>query len=70
MKRGIIDRFEGDIVVIETEGRTIDVPVARLPQKAKAGDVVIIDGDNFHLDRAETRKRKTEIDTLMDELFE
>jgi transcription elongation factor len=70
MKRGVIDRFEGDIVVIETEGRTIDVPMGRLPQKAKAGDVVIIDGDKFRLDRAETKKRKAEIDVLMDELFE
>jgi hypothetical protein len=70
MKRGVIDRFEADIVVIEIEGSTIDVPKARLPRKAKAGDVVIIDGDDLRLDHAETKKRKTEIDTLMDELFE
>jgi ASC-1-like (ASCH) protein len=70
MKRGVIDRFEGDIVVIEIEGRTIDVPMARLPKKAKAGDVIIFDGDNLRLDHADTKKRKAEIDALMDELFE
>jgi hypothetical protein len=70
MKRGVIDRFEGDIAVIETAGTTIDVPKDKLPRKAKVGDTVIVDGEHVHLDGVETKKRKTEINTLMDELFE
>jgi RNase P/RNase MRP subunit p29 len=49
MKRGVIDRFEGNIAVIETEGTTIDVPKTSLPINAKTGDSVIIDGDKIWL---------------------
>jgi RNase P/RNase MRP subunit p29 len=70
MKRGVIDRFEGNIAVIETEGTTIDVPKTSLPINAKTGDSVIIDGDKICVDVEDTKKRKAEIDDLMEELFE
>lgn len=70
MKHGVIDRFEDNIVVIETEGTTIDVPKARLPHDAKVGDTVIIDGEDIRVIPEDTKKRKREIDALMNELFE
>ena len=35
MKRGIIDRFEGKLAVIEVNNVTIDVPKSKLPATAK-----------------------------------
>jgi hydrogenase maturation factor len=70
MENGIIDRFEGDIAVIEIGGVTRDLPRALLPSDAKVGDTLIMDNGEIRLNPAETTKRKREIQDLMDELFE
>ncbi|MGG3282726.1 DUF3006 domain-containing protein [Paenibacillus solani] len=71
MIRGIIDRFENDIAVVEVEdGHTLDYPKHLLPIDAEVGDVIRIDGNHFTVDKEETKKRRNEIDELMDELFE
>jgi hydrogenase maturation factor len=70
MENGIIDRFEGDIAVIEIGGVTRDLPRASLPRDAKVGDTLIMDNGEIRLNTAETTKRKKEIQDLMDELFE
>ena len=71
MIRGIIDRFESDLAIIEVEdGHTLDYPRHLLPIDAEVGDVIIIDGNHFTVDKKETKKRRNEIDGLMDELFE
>jgi hypothetical protein len=70
MERGVIDRFEGDFVVIEIGKKTRDYPRSCLPTDAKMGDAVIIENGQIRLDKSETSKRKKEIDKLMDELFE
>ncbi|WP_372663753.1 DUF3006 domain-containing protein [Cohnella sp.] len=70
MERGIIDRFENMIVVIEVDGLTRDLPRALLPRDAKVGDVVLLDNGEIRLDQAETIHRQKEIKGLMDELFE
>ncbi len=62
----IIDRFEGDYAVCETDtGSFADVPRAVMPQGAAEGDVISIT-----IDRSETDKRKQNINSLMDSLFE
>lgn len=70
MKKGIIDRFEGEIAVVEFEKEMKDIPKADLPEKAQAGDVLIFEGDTITISAEETAKLKKEIDDLMDELFE
>lgn len=70
MKRGIIDRFEGELAVIEINNITIDVPRSKLPPTVKEGDVLIIDNDKYTVDKNETNKRRREIQNLMDKLFE
>ncbi|MED3126630.1 DUF3006 domain-containing protein [Bacillus wiedmannii] len=70
MKRGIIDRFEGDLVVIEINEETIDVPRDNIPSDAREGDVLTINGNVYTIDKNETNKRKREIQELMDKLFE
>lgn len=63
----IIDRFEGEIVVLEYEGRTFDLPRVFLPKEAREGDVVILEAT---LDPEDTDKQSQKINLLMDELFE
>ncbi|GMK49129.1 hypothetical protein PghCCS26_62590 [Paenibacillus glycanilyticus] len=70
-KRGVIDRFEGNIAVIEIDGETVDVDKALLPKKVRVGDAIIIGEDGiYHVDMEATKKLRKEIDVLMDELFE
>ncbi|OJE41967.1 pyruvate kinase [Bacillus proteolyticus] len=70
MQKGIIDRFEGELAVIELKSITIDVPRSKLPSSAKEGDVLIIEDDKYTIDKKETDKRKREIQNLIDKLFE
>ena len=65
MKKLIIDRFEGDFAVCETESLDfVNIPKKALPENAVEGDVITvkIDGD-------ETHERKKRIDGLMNSLF-
>lgn len=60
----IIDRFEGDYAVVELDiGKFISVPKI-LFQNAKEGDVI-----NILVDEDETKKRKENIQSLMNKLF-
>lgn len=72
MKRlkGIIDRFEEDIAVVEIEGETRDFKKSIFPESAEPGDFVEIEGDQVTLLKDETEKRRKEIEALMEELWE
>jgi hypothetical protein len=71
MDHGVIDRFEGELAVIEVGKKTRDYSRCLLPKNAKVGDSVVIAEDgSIRLDEVDTKKRKKEIDGLMDELFE
>ncbi|MFJ8264780.1 DUF3006 domain-containing protein [Peribacillus asahii] len=70
MKRGIIDRFEGNIAVIEFDEEMKDILKDKLPKGANVGDVLVFDGDQIAIDKQKTDKLKKEIEDLMDELFE
>ena len=60
----IIDRFEGDFAVVETDNGMLNIPRSELPASAKEGDTLrlIIDADN-------TNARKKRIDGAMNKLF-
>lgn len=61
----IIDRFEGEFVVVEMpDGKTVNMPKCLL-ENAHEGDVV-----DISVDSDETQKRKKNISTLMNDLFE
>jgi hypothetical protein len=70
MIKGIIDRFEGDYVVVEIEGTTKDYLKVHFPKEAKPGDVVYIDGTKISIDKLETKKLEDEIQKLIDEVWE
>jgi hypothetical protein len=69
MERGVIDRFEGEVAIIEINGKTMEFPRESLPNDVKVGDAIIIENGVVRLDRSETANRKKEIQQLMDELL-
>lgn len=69
MRKGIIDRFEGEYAVIEFENKTEDILKSTLPAEVKAGDSLIFDEEKITIDTDDTASRKEEIDNLMEELF-
>ncbi|OKP84345.1 pyruvate kinase [Paenibacillus helianthi] len=70
MRKGIIDRFEGEYAVIEFDGKTEDILKSELPAEVKTGDTLIFEDGKVIIDTEDTDSRKEEIDSLMDELFE
>ncbi|ASS86286.1 MULTISPECIES: DUF3006 domain-containing protein [Geobacillus] len=65
--KGIVDRFEGDIAVVEIDKKTLDLPKTIFPKEIDVGDVVIIE---VTIDKKETEKLRKEIEELMNEVFE
>lgn len=69
--KAIIDRFEGEIAVLELENGTMqDIIKNKLPSNSKEGDCLIINDDNISIDENETNLRRKNIRKLMDDLFE
>ena len=65
-----VDRFECEYAVCEKADRSmISIRKDRLPQEAKEGDVLIIEGDNIRVDSEETGQRKKDITKLMNDLW-
>ena len=60
----IIDRFEGDFAIVETDNGMINVPKSELPENAKEGDAL-----KFVIDMDATLGRKQRIDKMMNKLF-
>ena len=60
----IIDRFEGDFAIVETDNGMINVPKSELPENAKEGDAL-----KFVIDMEATQGRKQRIDKMMNKLF-
>lgn len=54
---GIIDRFEGDTVVVEIGGRLVNFPRAGAPSMLAEGMVVVVrDGRIAEIDQIETQR--------------
>lgn len=68
MAYGIIDRFEGDMAIIETGDKIISIKRHLLPPYASEGDV--IDLKSMKIDVAKTQSRKNKINRLMRDVWE
>lgn len=66
-----IDRFEGDIAVCEQEDMTtINIPINKLPQGIKVGNVLIVaDDGTMSIDQEEENRRRDRINNLYDSIF-
>ncbi|MGJ0846357.1 DUF3006 domain-containing protein [Tissierella praeacuta] len=63
--RFTIDRFEGELAIVELENREIiEIPKVILPMDAKEGDIIIIS-----VDEKETQDRKKRIQEKFESLF-
>ena len=70
-RRGIIDRFEGELAVVEFGEVMEDIPKARLPDSVQSGDVLwFYEDGRVEMDTGEKERLSKEIDELMDELWE
>ncbi len=53
----VVDRFEGDYVIIELEsGKIVDIPKSVMPPNASEGDVI-----DLSIDKEATKKRRLEM---------
>lgn len=70
MERLIIDRFAGELAVCEAEdGSFISLPRCLLPPNAQEGDCLVLHGEEYIVDEAETARRREENFLLQEELF-
>jgi len=70
MKTYTIDRFEGDLAMLETDSRQIvEIPRSALPAGAKEGDVVREEDGRFWIDKEETARLREQTRRLEDELW-
>jgi hypothetical protein len=64
----IIDRFEGDWAIVETEERkTFNLPRKIIPAEAKEGDVIQI---TVETDAEQTKMRRKKSESLLQDFFE
>ena len=68
--KGIVDRFEGDFVVIEVEGNTKDISKKQVDSSVKVNDVVELVDGKWIVKEADTERRRKEIKELMDSVWE
>lgn len=67
---GIVDRFEGNIVVIEIDGSTQDIPKDFVDPTVKVNDVVELVNGIWTTKKQESASRKKKIKSLMDSVWE
>lgn len=73
MKNYVVDRVEGGFAVLEASaGHMENIPLHKLPQGVKEGDVLSFDEENgtFSIDASATQERAAKIKELMDGLFQ
>jgi hypothetical protein len=59
--KGIVDRFEGEFVVIEVDGGTKDYLKTDVGVGVKAGDTVVLVDSKWLTDEDESKRRSIEI---------
>lgn len=65
----IIDRFENETAVLETEDGTEEIMRCFLPEDAREGDVVIHDGCGYIVDRQGTEERRRAVSEKLHRLI-
>lgn len=70
-RKGIIDRIEGKWVVVEFDDGMRDILISRFPMIVESGDVIWMD-EYGHIERDDQERQRlsSEIDELMEELWE
>jgi hypothetical protein len=66
----IIDRFEGEFAVAETDGGHIKIPLTDIDGLVHEGDILIKSGDIYKIDTAATFLRRENINKKQKNLWE
>lgn len=65
----IVDRIEGGFAVVYNENKREDIPLEKLPQTVREGDVLVFCEGGYRIDEQAVQKLKEENMALEDELF-
>lgn len=65
----IIDRFEGEWAVCETDGGMVNVALKELPKGVREGSVLRCDGGKWALDPQAEQARRARLHALQEDLF-
>ena len=68
--KGIVDRLEGDKVVVEIQDGTLSFDIELFPSNVKEGDVVEYLDNRFIINELETKERKTYINNMFESLID
>ena len=63
----ILDRFEGDWVIVEWQEQVMRIPKQFMPAIAKEGDILLM---RIDIDEVATLNRKNAMQAKLDDLFE
>ena len=71
IKKFSVDRIENQFAVcIDDNGNVLNIALKDLSSDVKEGDVLVLKNDVFCVDRKETDRRREEVRSLLDELFQ
>lgn len=66
----VIDRFEGNYAVCETEEKKfVDIPKSDIPKGAKEGDILTKTDKGYNIEKVETEEKREAIKNRMNSLF-
>ena len=69
MLKGIVDRIEGEYVIIEIDGKMTDIHKNLVDPAVQADDVVILKDGKWLPDKEATDARKKYMQTLMEQVW-
>ena len=68
--KGIVDRLEGDQVVLEIQDGTLSFHIELFPEDIEEGDIVEYLENRFIVNKKETEERKKYIDNMFKSLID
>ncbi|MCR2042510.1 DUF3006 domain-containing protein [Anaerosalibacter massiliensis] len=68
--KGIVDRIEGNYVILEINGEIQSIKKEKFPEEIKEGDIVKFKENKFIILKEETEKRRKSIEELFNDLKE
>jgi len=68
--KGIVDRLEGDKVVLELKDGNLSFDIELFPENIKEGDIVEYLDNKFIINELETKERKAYIDNMFQSLID
>ena len=68
--KGIVDRLEGDKILLEIEDGTLSFDIELFPENVREGDIVEYLDNRFIVNEIETEDRKKHINDIFNSLID